>query len=657
VSGPLTFSATEDTLEQFLIESDELLQALDIAVLDLEREPSNRRVVQEIFRVTHTLKSSSAAIGHRPFAELSHALEELLDRLRNGELAATRELVDVLLQSLDALRALTEEVRTRTAAEIDLAPLMGRIAAASAPSAIGGPAPAAAAVRLRADVVLEEGATMPAVRALQVLLALGPVGQIVSSSPTQEQIEREEIERNLSVTLETSAEPEAIRQVLLEVGEVASVTVEPVREEASGPAGSSGPAESADSIQRASRASRTVRIDVDQLDALMNLVGELVVDRTQLQRFAALAEEAPAQTHGFDGLADTAMHIERITTELQVEVMKARMLPVEHVFNRFPRVVRDLSRRFDKEVKLVIEGADTELDRSVIEEIAEPLLHLLRNSIDHGIETPDQRVAAGKSRSGTLRLAARHEAGQILIEVADDGKGIDAAAIRRAAVERGLITRERAAGLDEREALDLVFLPGLTTAREVSDVSGRGVGMDAVRVTVERLNGSIALTSRPGVGTRFSIRLPLTLAIVRALLVNAEGRVYALPLGSVVETMMVERDDLRRVHHRTVIDLRGTVMPILSLTDLLAGRDPSDDGQRLLAVAVQHGKRQVGLRVDSLIGEQEIVIKPLDALFAGVECIGGTAILGDGSIAPIVNVPGLIKELVEAGQAPTGVEG
>jgi two-component system chemotaxis sensor kinase CheA len=654
VSGTLTFSAAEDTLEQFLIESDELLQALDIAVLDLEREPSNRRFLEEIFRITHTLKSSSAAIGHRPFAELTHSLEELLDRLRKGELAATRELVDVLLQSLDALRGLTEEVRTRTSAGLDLAPLLAAIAAAG-----GSPAAAeraASTAVLRAEIVFDDATVMPAVRAFQALLALGEAGRILSSEPTQEQIEREEFERRLSVTLETAEEPEAVQALLLAVADIVSATVEPLREEPVAAPEPAGKSESADPIQRASRASRTVRIDVEQLDSLMNLVGELVVDRTQLQRFAALADDGGARGRTFDGLGETALHIDRVTTELQVEVMKARLLPVEHVFNRFPRVVRDLARRFDKEVRLVIEGADTELDRSVIDEIAEPLLHLLRNSIDHGIETPDQRVATGKPRTGTLRLAARHDAGQILIEVSDDGRGIDGAAIRRSAVEKGLITRERATGLDEREALDLVFLPGLSTAREISDVSGRGVGMDAVRVAVERLSGSIALASRLGTGTRFSIRLPLTLAIVRALLVRADGNVYALPLGSVVETMMVERSDLRRVHHRTVIDLRGTVMPILSLTDLLEGREPRDDGERVLAVAVQHGKRQVGLRVDGLIGEQEIVIKPLDRLFAGVECIGGTAILGDGSITPIVNVAGLIKELVEAGQAPTGIE-
>jgi two-component system chemotaxis sensor kinase CheA len=516
--------------------------------------------------------------------------------------------------------------------------------------------PAATAV-LCAEIVFDDATAMPAVRAFQALLALGEAGRILSSEPTQEQIEREEFERRLSVTLETAEEPEAVQALLLAVGDIASATVEPLREEPVAAPEPAGKSESADSIQRASRASRTVRIDVEQLDSLMNLVGELVVDRTQLQRFAALAEDGAAEGRTFDGLGTTALHIERITSELQVEVMKARLLPVEHVFNRFPRVVRDLARRFDKEVRLVIEGADTELDRSVIDEIAEPLLHLLRNSIDHGIETPDQRVAAGKARSGILRLAARHDAGQILIEVSDDGRGINGAAIRRSAVEKGLITRERAASIDDREALDLVFLPGLSTAREISDVSGRGVGMDAVRVAVERLNGSIALASTPGTGTRFSIRLPLTLAIVRALLVRAEGRVFALPLGSVVETMLVQSSELRRVHHRTVIDLRGTVMPILSLTALLEGREAADPGERLLAVAVQHGKRQVGLQVESLIGEQEIVIKPLDPLFVGVECIGGTAILGDGSITPIVNVPGLIKELVEAGQAPTAVEG
>jgi two-component system chemotaxis sensor kinase CheA len=352
-------------------------------------------------------------------------------------------------------------------------------------------------------------------------------------------------------------------------------------------------------------------------------------------------------------LQQTAMHIGRITDELQEQVMKSRMLPVESVFNRLPRVVRDVAAKQGKQVDFIVEGKDTELDRSVIEEIGDPLLHLIRNGVDHGLETPAERTAAGKPPVGTLRLSAKHADSYIVIELADDGHGIDAEAVKRKAVERGLIQPEQAERMTDEEAHQLIFEAGLSTAKQLSDVSGRGVGMDVVRANVEKINGSVEVTSKRGVGTTFTIRLPLTLAIVQALLVRVAGVIYALPIHSVTETLRVEQDQIHYVNHREAMQLRGTVLPLVSLRQVFGveGADTPDihASARLVVAVNAAGGRQVGLIVDGLVGEQEIVIKPLGQLVGDVAGVSGAAILGDGSVALIVDVNALINQAVRDG--------
>ena len=674
----------EGALRAFLDECDELLQALDAAVLRLEREPGNPLLLQEIFRITHTVKSSAATIGHEAMTGLAHELESLLSALRSGAMPASPEVIDVLFRSLDALRVLTEEIRTGASAPLDVIDLLVRLhnLMPSARSA-AAPAPAAPPIAhglnaVRVEIAFAPSTAMPAVRALQVVMALEEIGDLLWSEPSRERIELEEVDRTLEAVVHTPDTAEQVRAVLSGVGDIETITAvavadaeapaEPVaRGQAAEPPAASQPARplsegarSAAPGRTGGRGSKTVRIDVAHLETLMNLVGELVIERNQLQNIASRADDATNDLAFVDGLSATALHLERISNELQSEVMKARMIPVEHIFSRFPRMVRDLARRFGKDVELVIEGADTELDRSVIEEVSEPLIHLLRNAVDHGIETPAERVASGKPPVGTIRLSARHEAGQIVVVIADDGRGIDGRRIRRAAIEAGLLADEDPARHDEDEAINLIFTPGLSTAREVSDVSGRGVGMDVVRTSLERLGGSISIQTQPGEGTAFSIRLPLTLAIVHALLIAAESAVYALPLSTVREIVRLEPEVLRRINQRLVVNLRGTVLPLLRLSELLrvggqatigALAPPAElNGDRLLAVVVEHGARQVGLIIDRLVGEQEIVIKPLCLPTGDIDGVAGAAILADGRIAPILYVPGLIQELTLPGR-------
>jgi two-component system chemotaxis sensor kinase CheA len=523
-------------------------------------------------------------------------------------------------------------------------------------------------------LILAESTPLPAARALLTLSELDQIGEVQWCAPTRTELEREAVERTLEVHLATPVSPEQIRQMFRDASDYASVTVMTDVAPTDGPPRDPAPAEpsvpsivpdrpalsgwaAGGEMASSQRASPTVRIDVAQLDLLMNLVGELAIDRGRLRDIIRRAETAADMPDLLDQLVATALHLERVTGELQAEIMKSRMLPISHVFSRFPRLVRDLSRRFDKEVDLVVEGVYTELDRSVIEEVGDPLIHLLRNAIDHGIESPGDREAIGKPRRGTIRLSARHEADQVVIEVSDDGRGIDGKRILRSAREKGLIGPETAAHLDPSEALDLIFLPGLSTAKEISDVSGRGVGLDVVRANLEKLHGSVGLSTTIGRGTTFSLRLPLTLAIVSVLLVVVGPAWYALPVTSVVETLRVEPRATHRLNHHLLVDFRGSALPLVPLAALLGeGGDPlsaDSDVERLagqsLAVIVQHGARRVGLIVDRLVAEQEVVIKPLDPLFGDVDGVAGVAILGDGRVAPILYVPGLIDDLLQAG--------
>ena len=397
-----------------------------------------------------------------------------------------------------------------------------------------------------------------------------------------------------------------------------------------------------------------MRVDVERLDNLMNLVGEMVIDKTRLEQLGKDLSDRYSGDEYVGTLVDATTHMGRITNELQEEVMRSRMFPVENVFNRFPRMVRDLAKKAGKKVNFVVEGKETELDRSVVEEIGDPLIHLLRNAIDHGIESVEDRVAAGKPEEGTITLSARHEENHIVITVRDNGKGIDGATVRDKALSKGLLTPEAAERLKDSEAVDLIFLPGLSTAGSVSEVSGRGVGMDIVKNNIEKLNGTVSISTELGVGSVFEIKIPLTLAIIRALLIGLDSRVFAIPLVSVKETIESRAEDVQTVRGREVIRLRGEVLPLLRLAESYRSLKPPvfDDSAisngeaatHSFVVAVRLGDRQVGLVVDKLLGEQEVVIKSLGEFIGDVDGIAGATILGDGSLAMIVDVNSLLRE-------------
>jgi two-component system chemotaxis sensor kinase CheA len=673
LTGELQFDLSADDQGLFLAEVDELLQLVEASLVDLERAPDDRALLNEIFRAAHTIKGSSATIGHARMTALTHAMETRLDDIRKGIATVTPQLIEALLKAVDVLKVLRDEVETKVAADIDVD------AAASAVERRAGLRRGAADRRRtskrtvappenvtgathRFTIVLEDGPWV-AVRALQALLGLGEHGRVLSSNPSQAEIELEDAKLGSRlIVLVASEEPEqAMLEALSRIPELGSIKAERLN-----------PAEAATTLPEAvptaqavstllatapvqARASTTtIRIDVVRLDALLNLVGELVIDRTRLVQLGNTLVDQFGDHGVLSDLQQTSQHIGRITDELQEQVMKSRMLPVENVFSRLPRVVRDVAAKQGKQVDFIVEGKDTELDRSVIEEIGDPLLHLIRNGVDHGIETPEARLAVGKPAVGVLRLEARHADSFIVISLEDDGNGIDVEAVKRKAVEKGVVTLEHAERMSDQEAVQLIFAPGLSTAQQLSDVSGRGVGLDVVRANVERINGSVEVETHRGHGTTFTIRLPLTLAIVQALLVRVAGGIYALPIHSVTETLRVEPSQIHRVNHREAIVLRETILPLVALRHVFGADDATEpevvsvDGSRLV-VAVHtttQSARQVGLIVEGLIGEQEIVIKPLGHLVGDIAGVSGAAILGDGSVALIVDVAALISQAI-----------
>lgn len=387
----------------------------------------------------------------------------------------------------------------------------------------------------------------------------------------------------------------------------------------------------------------TVRTNVERLDSLMNLVGELITDRNHLQQIRTRLEADSRLNGEIENLSESVTHLGRITDQLQEEVMRIRMLPVGSVFNKFPRMVRDMAQKVGKQIDVIIRGEDTEMDRSMIEEINDPLIHLVRNSVDHGIETPQARIAAGKPERGTLTLTARHEQGRIILTVEDDGGGIDPQKLKASAVQKGLITPEEAASLTEEQSIDLMFMAGLSTAQKITDISGRGVGLDIVNTNIQRVNGTIDVQTQLGLGTQFQIILPLTLAIVPSLLVNVNNATFAIPLVMITETLRIEKSDIKSVYRRPVTLLRGNVLSLLHLTDIFAFEKNDEDKKYIFAVVVQSGKQKVGLIVDKLLGEEEVVVKSLGSFIGDIPGVSSAAILGDGKVALIVDVFGLFK--------------
>lgn len=682
----LSFDATGEELKLFLEEAEEQLQLLDEDLIKLENDGSNPDLLQEIFRAAHTLKGSSATIGHQRMAQLTHSMETVLDKLRKGDLDVESQTIDVLLESLDALRVLTHEVATLEQSALDITGVIVELAATD--TTRGGDNSSGkerAEVDLilsdyeeallsssdgemhsyRLDVQIDDDSPLMAARHFQVLIELSALGDVVKSSPSAEEIEAEKVGSKLALVMISTADPKAIQDLVSSICDVKNVDVrdyallcantisappeEPEVGDIETPKAASSPRERTgiDAKQvKAARLSKTVRIEVQRLDNLMNLVGELVIERTRLQQIGASFEMSSNDDVTVGRLVEASQHVGRITNELQEEIMKSRMLPIENVFNKFPRMVRDLAVKSGKQINFIVEGQETELDRSVIEEIGDPLIHLLRNAIDHGVEAPEEREQSGKPPTGTIRLSAFHQENHIVIAVEDDGKGIDPQVLKAAAVAKKLISQEMADHMGDMQAIELIFQSGFSMAKTVSDVSGRGVGMDIVKTNVERLSGFITIESRPGSGTKFTITLPLTLAIIQALLVSIGTQTCAIPLVSVLETVRLNGNEAKSINGREAIILRNKVLPLIRLSTVFS-ESPSITGDHLLIVATKFGDTQIGLVVDSLVGQQEIVIKPLGSLLSDVKGLSGATILGDGRVALIIDVPALIRELIK----------
>ncbi|MGB9846539.1 MAG: chemotaxis protein CheW, partial [Desulfotomaculales bacterium] len=501
------------------------------------------------------------------------------------------------------------------------------------------------------EVAIDAGCQMKGARAFLVFETLQQAGEIIKSVPPAEELEAGNYGSGFALLLFTQEDAGQIKNLVFSIAEVADVKVRQVRPSLAAdrsapspwqPAGAPASTGRKETVAEQGRENvKTVRVDVQKLDTLMNLVGELVIDRTRLDRFVEIFENRYGDELA-ENILEISSHLGQVTSTLQEEIMKARMLPVAFVFNRLPRMVRDLAHKMGKEIDFVIEGRETELDRNVIEVIGDPLIHLLRNAVDHGIEPPEERVRRGKPRTGKIILKAAYVEGQIVITLADDGRGMDPAAMRQKAVENGLLSPEAAARLSDKEALDLIFTPGFSTAADVNDISGRGVGMDIVRSQIEQINGSVEYASVPGAGTTFTIKLPLTLAIIRALMVGLGEQVYAFPLANVVETLALKPEEVRRVGHGEVIVVRGHVLPLLRLAHLF--QQEGSPGVRVFVVVLGSGSRKVGVVVDRLIGEQEIVIKSLGGYLGQVHGLSGATILGDGSVALIVDARSIVKE-------------
>jgi two-component system chemotaxis sensor kinase CheA len=687
----LQFELDDDDLKLFCEEADEQIELLDTCLVQLEGEP-DPELVQQIFRAAHTLKGSSATIGHKKMASLTHAMETVLDAVRQGRKQAGSEMVDALLAGLDALRVLANEVITRVDSGIETATLEADLHAvlqaedhpteAAASSAGGGfqlSETAAAAAREHTDqgsscylvhVQINADCQLPSIRSFQVLQELDALGTTLQTLPEREIIEAGAGEFSLIAAIASRQSEEQLHAAVTVVSDVGTVTVQalaaddfgtPVAVAAPGselaPAAMRPQLSVVESTQSAPEAAsrgaakkstgQSVRIDVERLDGLMNLVGELVIDRTRLQQIreqlSAVLKDAN-MTELTENFEETTAHLARVTDELQEQIMRSRMLPVRSVLTRLPRLVRDVATKCGKKVELITAGEETELDRSVIEEISDPLVHILRNAVDHGIETPEERRAAGKPETGTVTVTAWNQETYIYLSVKDDGKGIDTRTLRTKVVEKGLMSREAAESASEEQAIQWIFMPGLSTAKVISDVSGRGVGMDIVRTNIERLNGQIQLHSTLGKGSEVIIQLPLTLATTKALMVVANQTVYAIPLVSVTEALADHEADVHSVNGIKTLRLRQRLLPMIDLANALGDTRPRSAESGSFVVAARHGERQVAFTVDRLLGEQDVVVKSLGDLVGNRHGLTGATILGDGSLGLIVDTASLVSE-------------
>ncbi|MGD6965074.1 chemotaxis protein CheW [Rossellomorea vietnamensis] len=685
-------------LEVFIEESKEHLQTCNVQLLELEKNPEDLSIVNEIFRSAHTLKGMAATMGYEDLANLTHQMENVLDAIRNNKLQVSSQILDVVFMAVDDLEAMVMSIAEGGDGKRDVTEIVKKLAliekgesidslkakeeAAAAVTEIESPRSQAAEYDqfeqtviqqskeqgyscFEISVSLREDCLLKAARVFMVFEVLEKCGEVIKSVPAVEVLEEENFDHDFLVSIVTKEPQEDIKKKVLKVSEVENVDVQLVELhksiEGTIPAGrvdesisarkdstedndekvSNLSPQAAEAVKKETSPSKqvhagnkTIRVNIERLDILMNLFEELVIDRGRLEQIS--------KELGHPELNETVERMSRISGDLQNIILNMRMVPVETVFNRFPRMIRQLARDLNKKIELEIIGAETELDRTVIDEIGDPLVHLLRNAIDHGIETPEIRRQNGKPDEGKVTLKAYHSGNHVFIEISDNGGGISREKVLKKAISQGVVSEEAASALTDRQVYELILASGFSTAETISDISGRGVGLDVVKATIESLGGSITIDSVLGEGSTFSIQLPLTLSIISVMLVEVEKEKYAIPLSSIIETAIIKREDILNAHNQQVIDFRGKVVPLLFLEEVFQVAQRGED-EFYSVVIVRKGDRMAGLVVDSFIGQQEVVLKSLGNYLTDVFAISGATILGDGQVALIVDCNALIK--------------
>ncbi len=633
-----------EILDDFLVEAFELVEQIDHDLVDLEADPDNLDLLNRIFRVAHTVKGSSSFLNFDVLTKLTHHMEDVLNKARHGDLKITPDVMDVVLESIDLMKALLKAIRDSgtDAGAADIEDICVRLTAVSEGKEIAGSQPEAASEAPTPPASAETPATPTDTPAS----GDGDSEEVDVNSLSEDQVEAE-IERLLKVR---KAEDQARRAAnAAQPAATASPAPVPVKAAPSTPAKApaAAPAKSAPPAQsNASAVEQTIRVEVKRLDSLMNLVGELVLGKNRLLKIYNDVEERYEGEKFLEELNQVTSSLSLVTTDIQLAVMKTRMLPIAKVFNKFPRMVRDLSRELGKQIDLEISGEETELDKSIVEEIGDPLVHIIRNSCDHGVESPSDRIAAGKIEKGTIQLKAYNEGNHIVVEIVDDGKGIDPDAVKMKAIERGIITEREADMMADKEAYALIFKPGFSMAKQITNVSGRGVGMDVVKTNIEKLNGIIDIDSDVGKGTIIKLKIPLTLAIIQSLLVCAQEEYYAIPLASVNETVRVPIDDIYTIEGKNVLRLRDEVLSLVRLSDLFGVKQVLDSQDQTYVVVISVAETKLGIIVDSLIGQEEIVIKSLGNYLQNIRGIAGGTIRGDGKVTLIVDI-GIIMDMAK----------
>ena len=632
----------KEIMEDFLIEAFELIEQIDHDLVELEANPEDLELLNRIFRVAHTVKGSSSFLNFDVLTELTHHMEDVLNKARKGELKITPDIMDVVLESVDMMKGLLESIRDNgsdAAAGIDIKNIcasLTQISEGEAPSA-ASEAPAAAPVP---EPVKEPEPAAPAEEAAP------EVSDAELSKLSDSEVEAE-IERLLKVR---KAEDQA-RRASKGIAPKSPEEIAPAASAAPAPVPKPAPSRERDADKKVPAASsssavaqeQTIRVEVKRLDHLMNLIGELVLGKNRLLKIYDDVEERYEGEKFLEELNQVVSSLSLVTTDIQLAVMKTRMLPIAKVFNKFPRMIRDLSRELGKQIDLEISGEETELDKSIVEEIGDPLVHIIRNSCDHGIEDPETRKAMGKPEKGLVQLKAYNEGNHIVVEIVDDGKGLDADMLKAKSIEKGIITEREADAMSEKEAFGLIFKPGFSTAAKVTNVSGRGVGMDVVKTNIEKLNGIIDIESEVGKGTVMKLKIPLTLAIIQSLLVGTQEEFYAIPLASVLETVRVPIDDIYTIDGKNVLRLRDEVLSLVRLSDVFGVNKVFDGGDQTYVVIIGVAEAKLGIIVDTLVGQEEIVIKSMGDYLQNIPGIAGATIRGDGRVTLIIDVGAMME--------------